>query len=197
MPLKPKKETALRNLRELTGLSQMFFATHCGVNSGTYQNIELGRQALSWDMARRISAATGVALESDKTGCPVISLKTLSGIPFSHEYFVAWDKWLHSDLPSDSQFADAMGKVIKLIVELAGKRDTYGMTILKVVDALRDTCTEAGMMGDLANALIERGDFPKQMLDGREVTGKTKSLVFETIWEELLRAAHAPTGKAP
>jgi transcriptional regulator with XRE-family HTH domain len=59
MPRKPKTRTAVRLVREATGMTMKEFAAFLGLNLNTYQSLELGRLELGPERAYEIRRATG------------------------------------------------------------------------------------------------------------------------------------------
>lgn len=76
-------------LRTLTGESQKTFAERVGKSVGTIQSIELGRLALSDDLAEVISNETGADLEWLKNGDPTKPAIDTIGEPYTRETFEA------------------------------------------------------------------------------------------------------------
>lgn len=148
MPRKPRNESPLRRLRAVTGLNQSDFADLCRINPGTYQNIELGRQVLSWDMAHRVKAATGIKVVPDDEMEPRIELKTRSGKPYTTESFRTWREWIEA--PHDiGGFLKKLDDAILLIIDAAKQDKVAGHVLQSLVHSLKDVVDEH----DLSHAL--------------------------------------------
>lgn len=56
--------TALREIRDLVGVTRRELGSRCGVAGGTITNIELGKHGCSPELQRKLADALGVKLDA-------------------------------------------------------------------------------------------------------------------------------------
>src|SRR5262249_55520046 len=84
---KSKHRSTVRTLRKVLELNQGEFAELVGISFHLIPSIELRRARLTWTTARKIAAATGVAVNWLVGGTPVHPIKTEEGEPWTLEDF--------------------------------------------------------------------------------------------------------------
>lgn len=91
MPKKQKIETPLRKLREITGKTQVAFATALGCSPSTIKKIEGGNNSkLNDSLIRRLATVFGV---SHKSILPPSTLPlAIDGKPYTKEFYEDWWK---------------------------------------------------------------------------------------------------------
>lgn len=89
MPRPFRKKTALRTIRNATGLSQPQFGSLVGVSGETIEKIENEKLGLSSLLAIKIRAQTGCGLTSNGKGGYALSTRNVNLQPYSHDDFRA------------------------------------------------------------------------------------------------------------
>lgn len=139
-------------LRSVTGLAQKELATLVECHPRTIQAVELGQNALTHELAQKVTDATGVALDwlvADDISKPVRA--RIGGI-YSRETFVAWQKKigkadrgiLASKLAEDN---DKLLQVVKAVAHT-------GLTLKK---KLRESAETRDRLTGLLSEVVERG----------------------------------------
>jgi DNA-binding XRE family transcriptional regulator len=84
---KSKHRSTVRTLRKVLELNQAEFAELVGISFHLIHSIELRRARLTWTTARKIAAATGVAVNWLVGGTPVHPIRAGTGEPWTLEHF--------------------------------------------------------------------------------------------------------------
>jgi transcriptional regulator with XRE-family HTH domain len=145
---KPPRHNVAR-LRLFLGKSQREMADIAGCSFDTIQSVELGRLALSEDLARRISAATDVHLHWLLDNDLEADIVETRGHPYTHSVFEnrqAQRKFGDNELSRQmmADYAASFYGQIRAILSSASKKDLAEVATWKVAKYLDDCRREFG-----------------------------------------------------
>jgi transcriptional regulator with XRE-family HTH domain len=184
----------LKALRKETGLSQPEFAELLGVSFATVQSLELGRLALSLELASRIFNETGCGLRTvEKNGKRVPELsftRSNSDEPYTREWFERWRaiqerlNRLHALREREAraannlfvqQYQDAM----ELVLQAAAERDIdqHQSHLPKVAESFADALVSIIKKHKLGERVLEAAQRDEHYL----------------LWASLTKDSNAPS----
>ena len=116
---KPRKThtSYLRELRDVTGMSQARFATRLGVTTGSIENYEMGRAKLPTSLAMRIGALVGALPESMQAGRILLGY---DGKPFSERTYQKWMGIRYTDSEAHFLIGAAKSRLNTLLMAALG-----------------------------------------------------------------------------
>ncbi len=142
---KNPKKTTLSTVRKTLGLSQKALADLAGKSQATIQSIELGRLALSENLAREIGAAVNVdpnwLKNGDPNSEPIIYIypgKDPENLILTKAIFREYKEWSESQRCSSIGEIKARFSAILGSIDLIDRKGLKDDALLKVVNILDD-----------------------------------------------------------